>query len=125
MIYVCFWSKISFFVAMETKQNIKTDEIYTFCSVFYQLRVNWATLFPFSAKLKKLINKFQVREFMNFCESGRLWLPWKLSNVKIRNFLFFRFVVKVSVNDHITKKPLFADAAVRFLLVYFANFITL
>ena len=44
---------------------------------------------------------------------------------EMRNFLFFRFVVKVSVNDHITKKPLFADAAVRFLLVYFANFITL
>ena len=31
----------------------------------------------------------------------------------------------MSVNDHITKKPLFADAAVRFLFVYFANFITL
>ena len=62
---------------------------------------------------------------MNFCESGRLLLPWKLSNVKMRNFLFFLFVVKVSVNDHITKKPLFADAAVRFLIVYFANFITL
>ena len=31
----------------------------------------------------------------------------------------------MSVKDHITKKPLFADAAVRFLFVYFANFITL
>ena len=125
MIYVCFWSKISIVVAMATKQNIKKDEIDTFCSVFYQLSVNWAKLSPFSAKLKKLINKFQVKEFMNFCESGLLWLPWKLSNVKMRNFLFFQFVVKMSVKDHITKKPLFADAAVRFHFVYFANFITL
>ena len=31
----------------------------------------------------------------------------------------------MSVKDHITKKPLFADAAVRFLFVYFAYFITL
>ena len=45
---------------------------------------------------------------------------FKFENAKL---LFFRFVVKVSVNDHITKKPLFADAAVRFLLVYFANFL--
>ena len=50
MIYVCFWSKIGIVVAMETKQNIKKDEIYTFCSVFYQLSVNWAKLSPFSAK---------------------------------------------------------------------------
>ena len=110
---------------METKQNIKRDEIYTFCSVFYQLSVNWAKLSPFSAKLKKEINKFQVNEFINFCESGRLRLPWKLSNVKMRNFLYFWFVLKVSVDDRITKKLLFPDAAVRFLLVYFANFITL
>ena len=27
------------------------------------------------------------------------------------NLLFFRFVVKMSVKDHIMKKPLFADAA--------------
>ena len=87
--------------------------------------MNWAKLSLVSAKLKKLINKFQVNEFINFCESGLLRLPWKLPNVKMRNFLFFWFVVKVSVNDHITKKLLFADAAVRFLLVYFANFITL
>ena len=87
--------------------------------------MNWAKLFLVSAKLKKLINKFQVNEFINFCESGLLRLPWKLPNVKMPNFLFFWFVVKVSVNDHITKKLLFADAAVRFLLVYFANFITL
>ena len=45
----------------------------------------------------------------------------------MRNFLFFWFVifflptlvVKMSVKDHITKKLLFADAAVRFLFVYF------
>ena len=32
---------------------------------------------------------------MNVCESGRLRLPWKLSNVKLRklrNFLFFRYI---------------------------------
>ena len=49
---------------------------------------------------------------------------FKCENAKLF-ILFFRFVVKMSVNDHITKKPLFADAAVRFLLVYLANFITL
>ena len=38
---------------METKQDIKEDEIDTFCSVSYQLSVNWAKLSPFSAKLKK------------------------------------------------------------------------
>ena len=45
--------------------------------------------------------------------------------MKMRNFLFFQFVVNVPVNDHITKIPIFVDYAVRFLLVYFANFITL
>ena len=53
MKYVCFWSKISIVVAMETKQNIKKDEIGTFFSVFYQLSVNWAKLSPFFAKLRK------------------------------------------------------------------------
>ena len=86
-------------------------------------RLKYCLKGPLNPKQPK--NKFQVKESMNFCENGRLRLPWKLSNVKMRNFLFFGFVVKVSVNDHITKKPLFADAAVKFLLVYFANFITL
>ena len=120
-----FGAKSVLLLLWRPNRTSKKDEIDTFCSVFYQLSVNWAKLSPFSAKLKKYINIFQVKEFMNFCESGRLRLPWKLSNVKMRNFLFFRFVVKMSVKDHITKKPLFADAAVRFLFVYFANFITL
>ena len=61
--------------------------------------MNWES----NAKQKKIINKIQLKAFMKVCDSDGLRLPWKLSSVKMRNFLFFRIVVKVPVNDHIMK----------------------
>ena len=81
-----FGAKSVLLLLCRPNRTSKKGEIDTFCSVFYQLSVNWAKLSPFSAKLKKSINKFQVKEFMNFCESGLLRLPWKLSNAKL--FIF-------------------------------------
>lgn len=62
------------------------------------------------------------------CEILRKWpvsVVMETFECKIAKLFIFQYIVKMQVTDHISKNLLFEDAAVRFLLGYFVNFIRL